>query len=51
METTKKVTIKSAKKKTTAKKSEDPCWQGYEQVGNKKKNGKSVSNCVPAKKK
>ncbi|MFZ9249203.1 MAG: DUF5661 family protein [Candidatus Nanopelagicales bacterium] len=24
----------------------DPCWTGYKQVGMKKKNGKSVPNCV-----
>lgn len=27
----------------------DPCWKGYEQVGMKKKNGKTVPNCVPVK--
>ena len=25
----------------------NPCWDGYEQVGMKKKNGKRVPNCVP----
>jgi len=30
---------------------EDPCWDGYEQIGMKKKNGKQVPNCVPKKKK
>jgi len=25
----------------------DPCWQGYKQVGTKKKSGKTVPNCVP----
>lgn len=25
----------------------DPCWKGYEQVGTKKKKGKTVPNCVP----
>ena len=24
-----------------------PCWDGYEQIGMKKKNGKKVPNCVP----
>ena len=24
-----------------------PCWDGYVQVGMKKKNGKMVPNCVP----
>lgn len=27
----------------------DPCWKGYEMVGTKKKNGKTVPNCVPVK--
>lgn len=27
----------------------DPCWKDYEMVGRKKKNGKSVPNCVPKK--
>jgi hypothetical protein len=27
----------------------DPCWQGYTQVGMKKKGGKDVPNCVPSK--
>ena len=30
---------------------EDPCWDGYVQVGMKKKKGKKVPNCVPEKKK
>lgn len=30
---------------------EDPCWDGYEQIGMKKKGGKEVPNCVPKKKK
>jgi hypothetical protein len=36
----------------TAKKSaeKDPCWDGYKKEGMKKKNGKSVPNCVPEKK-
>ena len=25
----------------------DPCWEGYQQVGMKEKDGKSVPNCVP----
>jgi len=28
-------------------KEEDPCWDDYEMVGMKKKNGKEVPNCVP----
>lgn len=26
-----------------------PCWDGYQQIGMKKKNGKKVPNCVPVK--
>ena len=26
---------------------DDPCWDGYKQVGMKKKNGKEVPDCVP----
>ncbi len=26
---------------------ENPCWEGYEMVGFKTKNGKKVPNCVP----
>ena len=29
------------------KKSNKPCWSGYQMVGMKKKGGKSVPNCVP----
>jgi hypothetical protein len=28
---------------------DNPCWDGYEMVGMKKKNGKEVPNCVPIK--
>lgn len=28
----------------------DPCWKNYEQIGTKKKDGKTVPNCVPKKK-
>lgn len=31
-------------------KAQGPCWEGYEQVGFKTKNGKKVPNCVPKKK-
>ncbi len=34
-------------KKKSDKKSDDPCWKDYKQVGMKKKNGKEVPNCVP----
>ena len=30
--------------------SENPCWDSYEQIGMKMKNGKNVPNCVPVKK-
>ena len=26
---------------------EDPCWDGYEMIGMKEKDGKEVPNCVP----
>lgn len=29
------------------RKTKDPCWKGYKQVGMKDKNGKEVPNCVP----
>lgn len=32
------------------KKDDDPCWDNYEQVGMKKKDGKEVPNCVPKQK-
>jgi hypothetical protein len=28
----------------------NPCWDGYEQIGMKQKNGRLVPNCVPKKK-
>lgn len=30
------------------KDADDPCWDGYVQVGMKKKNGREVPNCVPS---
>ena len=30
-------------------KTDNPCWKGYKPVGTKKKNGKTVPNCVPKK--
>jgi len=45
----KSATKKTASKKKTSKKSADPCWDGYKQVGTKKKAGKTVPNCVPKK--
>lgn len=49
MATTKKATPKktATKKKTATTKKTDPCWDGYEQIGTKKKAGKTVPNCVP----
>lgn len=32
------------------KKVKDPCWDGYEKIGMKTKEGKKVPNCVPEKK-
>lgn len=29
------------------KNQKDPCWKDYEMIGTKKKNGKTVPNCVP----
>ena len=50
MVTTKKAaTKKAAPHKAATKKKADPCWDGYEQVGGKKKGGKTVPNCVPDK--
>ena len=39
-------TIEQVKKPTGELK--DACWKGYTAVGTKKKNGRTVSNCVPA---
>jgi len=33
--------------KAMKKEDDGPCWDGYVQVGTKKKNGKEVPNCVP----
>jgi len=33
-----------------AKEDNNPCWEGYEQIGTKMLNGKEVPNCVPIKK-
>jgi hypothetical protein len=30
---------------------EKSCWKGYKAIGTKEKNGKTVPNCVPIKKK
>ena len=31
---------------TKRRKSNDPCWKGYEQAGTKTKGGKKVPNCI-----
>lgn len=38
--------LDESKKEKTLKNS-NPCWKGYEPVGTKKKNGRTVPNCVP----
>lgn len=41
-----KRTAKTTKKGCFSKK-KDPCWDGYEALGMKKKGGRTVPNCVP----
>lgn len=36
--------------KKTSRSTKDPCWEGYEKIGMKMKNGRLVPNCVPKKK-
>lgn len=38
---------KKAYNDSIQKEDNDPCWKGYEAYGTKKKNGKTVPNCVP----
>ena len=40
-----KKNMKEEKKKTL--RNTNPCWKGYTDIGTKKKNGKTVPNCVP----
>jgi hypothetical protein len=40
---------KAKRKSASHKKGEDPCWEGYEQAGTKKKGNKKVPNCIPSK--
>jgi len=47
--TKKAASKKVASKKKSSKKTADPCWDGYERVGTKKKAGKTVPKCVPEK--
>lgn len=45
---TKKVEFgKKISKENLEKDSDDPCWDGYVQLGTKMKDGKEVPNCVP----
>jgi len=39
--------IKEANAKKRTLKNSNPCWDGYKPVGTKKKNGRTVPNCVP----
>lgn len=41
--------LQESKKKRKKMKGDDPCWDGYEMVGHKMKDGKEVPNCVPKK--
>jgi hypothetical protein len=41
--------IKEANTKKRTLKNSNPCWDGYKPVGTKKKNGRTVPNCVPKK--
>jgi hypothetical protein len=40
-------TLPAAEEKNESLKTDNPCWKGYKPVGTKKKNGKTVPNCVP----
>jgi hypothetical protein len=40
-------TLPAADEKNESLKTDNPCWKGYKPVGTKKKNGKTVPNCVP----
>ena len=42
-----KMSKKSGLTPVEEKSKDDPCWDGYKQVGMKKKSGKEVPNCVP----
>ena len=39
--------MRSFKQFCESLKTDNPCWDGYKPVGTKKKNGKTVPNCVP----
>jgi hypothetical protein len=38
---------KSVEKEKKSLRNTNPCWKGYHPVGTKKKNGRTVPNCVP----
>lgn len=42
-----KMVIKCSKFGCYVEKKDSPCWEGYEQIGMKEKDGKMVPNCVP----
>lgn len=42
--------VKNAMATDKKRKTKDPCWEGYEQIGMKEKKGRMVPNCVPKKK-
>jgi len=47
MKTLKELLMGLSEAKKKKMKGEDPCWDNYEMVGTKKKNGREVPNCVP----
>ena len=47
----KKYDVKKTLKDDLRNPKDNPCWKGYYPVGTKKKNGKTVPNCVPKPKK
>lgn len=40
---------KTMKEEKKSLRNTNPCWKGYTDIGTKKKNGKTVPNCVPIK--
>ena len=40
---------KNMKEEKKTLRNTNPCWKGYTDIGTKKKNGKTVPNCVPVK--
>ncbi len=43
--------ITETQMKKMMERKDNPCWDGYQMVGMKKKGGKYVPNCVPIEKK